>query len=284
VGNILDGKLVSAKIREDIKTSVSECKKLYGRVPCIAVIIAGNDSASHVYVSSKEKAAADIGFISIIDRLSDNVSTEDILSLVNKYNNDENIDGILVQLPLPPSADESIILRAIDPSKDVDGFHPYNVGLLNIGEDTLMSCTPAGIIAMLNYYNIDISGKDTVILGRSNIVGKPMAAMMLKANSTVTICHSKTVDLESKCSRADILIAAIGRAKFVKSGFVKKGAIVIDVGMNRDENNKLCGDVDFESVKDIASYISPVPGGVGPMTITMLMSNTLKAFMMKQNR
>lgn len=281
---ILDGKLVSAKIREDIKTAVSECKTIYGRVPCIAVILAGDDPASHVYVSSKEKAAADIGFISIVDRLADNVSTDDVLRLVNKYNNDETIDGILVQLPLPSSADENIILRAIDPLKDVDGFHPYNVGLLNIGEDTLMSCTPAGIIAMLNYYNIDISGKDTVILGRSNIVGKPMAAMMIKANATVTVCHSKTVDLALKCSRADILIAAIGRAKFVKRDFVKEGAVVIDVGMNRDENNKLCGDVDFESVKDIASYISPVPGGVGPMTITMLMSNTLKAFMMKQKR
>ncbi len=281
---LLDGKVVSASIREKLKQSVAGCVEKFGRVPGIAVIIAGDDPASHVYVSSKEKAASDIGFYSIVDRVSDKITTEGLLELIDKYNNDERIDGILVQLPVPKGVDDKKILRAIDPSKDVDGFHPFNVGLLNIGEDTLISCTPAGIMEILKYYNIDTAGKDCVIIGRSNIVGKPMSAMMIKANATVTVCHSKTKDIEKKCSEADILVAAIGIPKFVKSSFIKKGAVVIDVGMNRDEYNKLCGDVDFENVNNIVSAITPVPGGVGPMTITMLMSNTLKSFMLRMDR
>ncbi len=281
---LLDGKVVSASIREKLKQSVAGCKEKFGRVPGIAVIIAGDDPASHVYVSSKEKAASDIGFYSIVDRVSDSITTDELLALIDKYNKDEKIDGILVQLPVPKGVDDKKILRAIDPTKDVDGFHPFNVGLLNIGEDTLISCTPAGIMEILKYYNIDTAGKDCVIIGRSNIVGKPMSAMMIKANATVTVCHSKTKDIEKKCSEADILVAAIGMPKFVKASFIKKGAVVIDVGMNRDENNKLCGDVDYEDVKDIVSAITPVPGGVGPMTITMLMSNTLKSFMLRMDR
>ncbi len=281
---LLDGKVVSASIREKLKQSVSGCKEKFGRVPGIAVIIAGDDPASHVYVSSKEKAASDIGFHSIVDRVSDTITTDELLALIDKYNKDEMIDGILVQLPVPKGVDDKKILRAIDPTKDVDGFHPFNVGLLNIGEDTLISCTPAGIMEILKHYNIDVAGKDCVIIGRSNIVGKPMSAMMIKANATVTVCHSKTKDIEKKCSEADILVAAIGMPKFVKASFIKKGAVVIDVGMNRDENNKLCGDVDYEDVKDIVSAITPVPGGVGPMTITMLMSNTLKSFMLRMDK
>ena len=281
---LLDGKVVSASIREKLKQSVAGCKEKFGRVPGIAVIIAGDDPASHVYVSSKEKAASDIGFYSIVDRVSDSITTDELLALIDKYNKDEKIDGILVQLPVPKGVDDKKILRAIDPTKDVDGFHPFNVGLLNIGEDTLISCTPAGIMEILKYYNIDTAGKDCVIIGRSNIVGKPMSAMMIKANATVTVCHSKTKDIEKKCSEADILVAAIGMPKFVKASFIKKGAVVIDVGMNRDENNKLCGDVDYEDVKDIVSALTPVPGGVGPMTITMLMSNTLKSFMLRMDR
>ncbi len=274
---ILDGKMLSAKFRENLKKETNDLKVKTGKVPGIAVILAGDDPASNVYVNSKEKAALESGFYSVVERVSSDVNTEDILSLVNKYNNDDKIHGILVQLPLPKNCDEKTILRAIKPEKDVDGFHPYNVGLLNIGEDCLMPCTPFGVMNMLADYNIEISGKNAVIIGRSNIVGKPIAAMLLKANATVTICHSKTKDLEKVCSNADILVVAIGKAKFVKKEFVKKDAVVIDVGMNRVDG-KLYGDVDFDDVKDMCSYITPVPGGVGPMTITTLMQNTLKAF------
>lgn len=276
---ILDGKMLSAKFRENLKKETAELKNKTGKMPGIAVILAGDDPASNVYVNSKEKAALDAGFYSVVERISTDVTTEDILALVNKYNNDDKIHGILVQLPLPKGCDEKRILRAIKPEKDVDGFHPYNVGLLNIGEDCLMPCTPFGVMNMMADYGIELTGKNAVVIGRSNIVGKPVAAMLTKANATVTICHSKTKDLASVCANADILVAAIGKPKFVTKEFVKDGAVVIDVGINRVDG-KLCGDVDFEDVKDKCSYITPVPGGVGPMTITTLMQNTLKAFKM----
>lgn len=274
---ILDGKALSAKFRQNIKDETQSLKDKTGKAPGIAVILAGDDVASSVYVNSKEKAAIECGFYSVVERISADVTTSYVLKLVEKYNNDEKIHGILVQLPLPSSCDEKTILRAIRPEKDVDGFHPYNVGLLNIGEDCLMPCTPFGVMNMLADYGIEISGKNAVVVGRSNIVGKPIAAMLLKANATVTVCHSKTKDLIGVCAKADILIAAIGKAKFIKKEYVKDGAVVVDVGINRVDG-KLCGDVDFEDVKDKCSYITPVPGGVGPMTITTLMQNTLKAF------
>ena len=274
---ILDGKAISAKFRQNIKEETAALKEKTGKAPGIAVILAGDDAASSVYVNSKEKAAIECGFYSVVERISADVTTSDVLKLVEKYNNDEKIHGILVQLPLPSACDEKTILRAIRAEKDVDGFHPYNVGLLNIGEDCLMPCTPFGVMNMMADYGIDIAGKNAVVVGRSNIVGKPIAAMLLKANATVTVCHSKTKDLSGVCAKADILVAAIGKAKFIKKEFVKDGAVVIDVGINRVDG-KLCGDVDFEDVKDKCSYITPVPGGVGPMTITTLMQNTLKAF------
>lgn len=274
---ILDGKALSAKFRQNIKDETQSLKDKTGKAPGIAVLLAGDDAASSVYVNSKEKAAIECGFYSVVERISADVTTSDVLKLVEKYNNDEKIHGILVQLPLPFACDEKTILRAIRPEKDVDGFHPYNVGLLNIGEECLMPCTPFGVMNMLADYGIDISGKNAVVVGRSNIVGKPIAAMLLKANATVTVCHSKTKDLSGVCAKADILIAAIGKAKFIKKEYVKDGAVVVDVGINRVDG-KLCGDVDFEDVKDKCSYITPVPGGVGPMTITTLMQNTLKAF------
>ena len=257
---ILDGKALSAKFRQNIKEETAALKEKTGKAPGIAVILAGDDAASSVYVNSKEKAAIECGFYSVVERISADVTTSDVLKLVEKYNNDEKT-----------------ILRAIRAEKDVDGFHPYNVGLLNIGEDCLMPCTPFGVMNMMADYGIDIAGKNAVVVGRSNIVGKPIAAMLLKANATVTVCHSKTKDLSGVCAKADILVAAIGKAKFIKKEFVKDGAVVIDVGINRVDG-KLCGDVDFEDVKDKCSYITPVPGGVGPMTITTLMQNTLKAF------
>ena len=274
---ILDGKAISAKFRQNIKEETAALKEKTGKAPGIAVILAGDDAASSVYVNSKEKAAIECGFYSVVERISADVTTSDVLKLVEKYNNDEKIHGILVQLPLPSACHEKTILRAIRAEKDVDGFHPYNVGLLNIGEDCLMPCTPFGVMNMMADYGIEIAGKNAVVVGRSNIVGKPIAAMLLKANATVTVCHSKTKDLSGVCANADILVAAIGKAKFIKKEFVKDGAVVIDVGINRVDG-KLCGDVDFEDVKDKCSYITPVPGGVGPMTITTLMQNTLKAF------
>ncbi len=275
---IIDGKDLAARVREQLKIETAECMQKYGKVPGIAVILAGDDPASNVYVTSKEKTAVEAGFHSVVERVSNSITTEEILALVEKYNNDDSIHGILVQLPLPKGVDDKVVLRAIKPEKDVDGFHPVNVGLLNIGEDCLMPCTPAGIITMLKDYDISIEGKSAVIIGRSNIVGKPMAAMLIKESATVTVCHSRTRDIQSVCRQADILVAAIGKAKFVTTDFVKEGAVVIDVGMNRDENGKLCGDVDYATVAEKASYITPVPGGVGPMTIATLMQNTMKAF------
>ncbi|MCA1933201.1 MAG: bifunctional methylenetetrahydrofolate dehydrogenase/methenyltetrahydrofolate cyclohydrolase FolD [Calditerrivibrio sp.] len=277
MATIIDGKKLSEKIRSGLKSKVDYYKEKFGKVPGIAVILVGDDPASNVYVNMKEKSCNEAGYKSVVERISKDSSTDELLGLVNKYNKDNSIHGILVQLPLPKQIDEKKILFAINPAKDVDGFHPFNVGLMHIGEDTLYPCTPYGVMKMFEEYGIDLTGKNAVVLGRSNIVGKPMASLLIKANATVTICHSKTKNLPEVCAAADILVAAIGKANFVTREFVKPGAVVIDVGINRLEG-KLVGDVKYDEVEPIASYITPVPGGVGPMTITMLMFNTMKAF------
>lgn len=275
---VIDGQATAAKLRAEIAENVKNCKEKYKKVPGIAVILVGDDPASNVYVSSKEKAAQAAGMHSVVERMPAATSESDLLAKIDEYNRDEAIHGILVQLPLPKHIDEMKIIMAIDHRKDVDGFHPINVGLLNIGEKAFISCTPYGVMKLLEEYGIDPSGKHAVIIGRSNIVGKPMGTLLLKANATVTICHSRTKDLKAMCKEADILVAAIGRARMINREYVKEGAVVIDVGINRVDG-KLCGDVDFDDVKDIASAITPVPKGVGPMTITMLMQNTLEAFL-----
>ena len=272
---IIDGKETAAEIRRSLKERVSAARET-GVLPCLAVVMVGDDPASAVYVRNKQKACEEVGILSVTHHLDAETTEEALIKLVEDLNRDQNITGILVQLPLPSHIDEKKVLLAIDPEKDVDGFHPMNVGRLCSGEDGYVSCTPAGIIALLKRYGIDATGKECVIIGRSNIVGKPMIQLMLQENATVTVCHSKTQNLASVCARADILIAAIGKSKFVTEDFVKDGAVVIDVGINRDENGKLCGDVDFETVKEKASYITPVPGGVGPMTIAMLLENCCK--------
>ena len=274
---ILDGKMLSAKFRENLKKETAELKSKTGKMPGIAVILAGDDPASSVYVNSKEKAAVEAGFYSVVERISADVTTEDVLALVNKYNSDDKIHGILVQLPLPKGCDEKTILRAIKAEKDVDGFHPYNVGLLNIGEDCLMPCTPYGVMNMMADYGIELAGKNAVVIGRSNIVGKPMALLMLRENATVTITHSHTKNLKEICQNADILIVAVGKKEFITGDYIKQGAVVIDVGIHRDENNKLFGDVKYEEASQKASLITPVPGGVGPMTIAMLMYNCVRS-------
>lgn len=278
MATVIDGKALAAKMRVSMKERVAELQAKTGRVPGLVVIIVGNDSASHVYVNNKEKACHEVGFKSIVERLPEETSTAELLSYIERYNSDDSINGILVQLPLPKQIDEKQVLYAINPMKDVDGFHPFNVGLLNIGEEALMPCTPYGVMMMLKEYGIETAGKNAVVIGRSNIVGKPMTAMLVKANATVTVCHSRTQNIKEICQRADILVAAIGKAEYVTADFVKEGAVVIDVGMNRNAEGKLCGDVAYAEVSQKASAITPVPGGVGPMTITMLMYNTLTAF------
>lgn len=273
---IIDGKAVSASVRERIKNEV-EALKSEGKETGLAVIIVGNDPASKVYVNNKKKGCAKVGINSYEYALPEETTTEELLELINKLNEDSKVDGILCQLPLPKHIDEKTVINSITPSKDVDAFHPVNTGHIMIGDYSFLPCTPAGIIEMLKFYNIEISGKECVVIGRSNIVGKPMAMLLLHNSGTVTVCHSKTQNLAEVCRRADILVAAVGKAKFVTVDMVKDGAVVIDVGMNRNEEGKLCGDVDFEGVKDKCSFITPVPGGVGPMTITMLLNNTLTA-------
>ncbi len=273
---IIDGKAVSADVKARIKAETQELRS-EGIIPGLAVIIVGEDPASKIYVASKEKACADIGFYSEKYALPESVTQDELLNLIKKLNNDDRINGILCQLPLPPHLDEKAVINAIDPQKDVDAFHPQNVGKIMIGEYDFLPCTPAGVMELLSAYNIEITGKKCVVIGRSNIVGKPMAMLLLHKNGTVTICHSKTVNLPEICRSADILVAAVGKAEFVTADMVKDGAVVIDVGMNRPEGGKLCGDVDFENVAEKSSYITPVPGGVGPMTIAMLMQNTLTA-------
>lgn len=272
---IINGKEISKQIKDELKEKVSAYKEL-GIEITLAVVKVGNDPASAVYVRNKEKACEYVGITSRTLALPEETTEEELLTTVKELNEDETINGILVQLPLPKHIDESKILLAIDSNKDVDGFHPVNVGKMVIGEETYLPCTPAGIIEMLKRSDIEIAGKECVIIGRSNIVGKPMSMLMLKENATVTITHSKTKDLKEVTRRADILIAAIGKAKFVTADYVKEGAVVIDVGMDRDENGKLCGDVDFDEVSKIASAITPVPGGVGAMTVTMLLVNCFR--------
>ncbi len=273
---IIDGKAVSLSCREKIKEEVAQMAAK-GIVPGLAVVIVGDNPASRTYVNNKKKGCAEVGMYSEEYALPEETTQEELLALVEKLNNKEDIHGILVQLPLPKHIDDKAVIAAISPKKDVDAFHTENVGRIMIGEYKFLPCTPAGVMELLKAYNIDVSGKECVVIGRSNIVGKPMLMLLLQANGTVTICHSRTKDLKETTRRADILVAAIGKAKFVGADMVKEGAVVIDVGINRDENGKLCGDVDFEAVKDKASYITPVPGGVGPMTITMLLKNTLEA-------
>ncbi len=273
---IIDGKAVSKAVKEQIKAECQELKSK-GIVPGLAVIIVGDDPASQVYVRNKEKACDECDFFSVKYALPENTTQEELNALVDKLNKDPKINGILCQLPLPAHLDDKEIINRIDPIKDVDAFHPVNVGAIMIGDYHFLPCTPAGVMELIHTTGVDVTGKKAVVMGRSNIVGKPMAMLLLHENATVEIVHSKTQNLEDITKTADILVAAIGKAKFVKADMVKPGAVVIDVGMNRDENGKLCGDVDFEDVKDKCAYITPVPGGVGPMTISMLMRNTLTA-------
>ena len=273
---IIDGKAVSAAVRDRIKAEVLELNSK-GKQTGLAVIIVGEDPASKVYVSNKKKGCEQVGINSFEYALPEETTTEELLTLIGELNNDDKVDGILCQLPLPKHIDEQTVINSIVPEKDVDAFHPTNTGHIMIGDYSFLPCTPAGIIEMLKFYNIEISGKECVVIGRSNIVGKPMAMLLLQNSGTVTVCHSKTADLSDVTKRADILVSAVGKANFVTVDMVKDGAVVIDVGMNRNAEGKLCGDVDFEAVKDKCSFITPVPGGVGPMTITMLLNNTLTA-------
>ncbi len=274
MAQLISGKVISAAVKERIAAEV-EALKSQGVTPGLAVIIVGTDPASQVYVGSKERTCIELGMYSEKYELPEDTTNEELLALVEKLNKDDKIHGILCQLPLPRHLDEKAVIDAIDPKKDVDAFHVQNVGKIMLGDYDFLPCTPAGIMEMLKFSDIDPCGKHCVVIGRSNIVGKPMAMLMLHANATVTVCHSKTQNLKEICREADILVAAVGRAKFVTADMVKDGAVVIDVGMNRDENGKLCGDVDFAAVEPKCSAITPVPGGVGPMTIAMLMQNTL---------
>lgn len=276
MAELIDGKELAKKIRMELKDEVNELKK-QGIKPKLAVIMVGDDKASKVYVKNKSKACEEIGIEYEEFLLDSNITMQDLLSLIDNLNNRDDIHGILLQSPIPKNLDINQAFNKIDYRKDVDGFHPINVGKLSIGEDCFVSCTPLGVTKMLDEYNIDVQGKNVVIIGRSNIVGKPLIQCMLKKNGTVTVCHSKTQNIEEITKRADILIAALGKAKFVTADMVKDGAVIIDVGINRNDDGKLVGDVDFENIKDKASYITPVPGGVGPMTIAMLMNNVVKA-------
>lgn len=273
---LLDGKATSKKIKEELKDKVTVLKE-QGIEPTLAVVIVGDDPASHVYVRSKKRACEYIGIRSLSYELPEDTTEEKLLELVHELNDRDDVNGILVQLPLPKQISDDKIIMAIDPKKDVDGFHPVSVGNLSIGNPGFISCTPYGIMELLKRYEVPLEGKNCVIVGRSNIVGKPISMLLLRENGTVTICHSRTKDLKGVCKDADLLVAAIGRPKMITSEFVKEGAVVIDVGINRLEDGTLCGDVDFEDVKGLASYITPVPGGVGPMTIAMLMNNVVSS-------
>ena len=281
MSNIIDGKLVSAAVKERVAAEVKELNQK-GISVCLAVILVGSDPASQIYVANKKKACEQLGIISKEYLLPETTTQDELLTLVNELNADASVNGILCQLPLPKGLDEKVVIEAIDPNKDVDAFHPVNVGRIMIGDYDFLPCTPAGVMEMLAYYNIDVCGKECVVIGRSNIVGKPMGMLLLHKNGTVTIAHSKTKDLSEVTRRADILVAAVGKAKFVTADMIKEGAVVIDVGMNRADG-KLCGDVDFDAVSEKASYITPVPGGVGPMTIATLMQNTLTAAKRQNN-
>ena len=278
MAHIIDGKVISKQIKDELKEKVAQLKT-EGKEVCLAVIQVGNDPASTVYVGNKKKACEYIGIKSLAYEIPEETTEEELLGIIDKLNKDDSVHGILVQLPVPEHIDEEKIINAISPSKDVDGFHPASVGALSIGQKGFVSCTPAGVIQLLKRSDIEIAGKECVVIGRSNIVGKPMSMLLLRENGTVTICHSRTKDLKEVCKRADILVVAIGKPKMIDASYVKEGATVIDVGIHRDESGKLCGDVDFESVEPIAGAITPVPGGVGPMTIAMLMNNCVEAGM-----
>ena len=280
--HLLNGKELAQKLQQEMTQEVTELKEK-GLQPGLAVILVGEDPASQVYVRNKERAANNIGMYSVVYRLPETTSEADLIAKIEELNHDDKVHGILVQLPLPKHINEDLVLDTIDPAKDVDGFHPMNLGNLFAGKPTMIPCTPAGIMELIKLSGLDLAGKNAVIIGRSNIVGKPMAHLLLQANATVTICHSKTKDLPKVAKQADVLVVAIGRANFVTADFVKEGAVVIDVGINRDDNNKLTGDVKFDEVAPLTSYITPVPGGVGPMTITMLMRQTIDAAKRKEN-
>lgn len=281
---VISGKEVAKQKREQLKQQI-DVLKAQGITPGLVVLLVGNDPASRSYVTAKDKASHELGMHSQLIELPETISQQELLSYIETYNNDETIHGILVQLPLPKHIDEQAVIEAISPAKDVDGFHPINVGKMVIGQDTFFPCTPYGILHLVETMNIDITGKHVVVIGRSNIVGKPVGQLFLNANATVTYCHSRTKNLAEMTRQADILIVAIGRANFVTKEHVKEGAVVIDVGVNRLETTgKLCGDVLFDEVKQVASYITPVPGGVGPMTITMLMNNTVKSAQLTLNK
>ena len=274
----ISGKDISLKIKDEIKEEIEKIKVHYPRVPQLAVILVGDNQASQTYVRNKERGCQYVGMDSLVIRHEDSFTEEQLLAEIEMLNQNDQVDGILVQLPLPRHICEDRVLEAIDPSKDVDGFHPANVARLFLGQHSLVPCTPKGMMVLLDQIGYDLTGKEVVVVGRSHIVGKPVALLCLQSNATVTIAHSHTENLKEVCQRADVLIAAVGKAKMINSDYVKDGAVVLDVGINRDDNNKLCGDVDYEDVKDKVYAITPVPGGIGPMTITMLLKNTLEAF------
>lgn len=279
MAEVIYGNEIAAEVKAELKVKIDALKEAGKRLPCLVVVLVGENPASISYVTGKEKACQAIGMENRLIRLPEATTQEELLEVVKGLNEDSQVDGILVQLPLPKHIDENEVLFAIDPKKDVDGFHPFNIGKMMMGVDTFLPCTPKGIMVMLDKMGCaDLSGKKAVVIGRSNIVGKPVAQLLLKRNATVTIAHSRTADIEQICSEADVLVAAVGKPRIVKANWVKEGAVVIDVGVNRDENNKLCGDVDFTEVEQKCSYITPVPKGVGPMTIAMLLSNTFDAY------
>lgn len=281
MAEIIDGKFVSQKLRNELKTDISDFVAKTGHKPGLAVIVVGNDAASAVYVRNKHKACLEVGINSFEIALPENTEEAELLEKITELNRDPAVDGILVQLPLPPHIDESKVINCIIPEKDVDAFSPSNVGNIMIGKYKLLPCTPAGVMELLKHYGVSIEGKRCVVIGRSNIVGKPMAMLLMEQNGTVTVCHSRTKDLSRICREADIIVVAIGKAEFLRADIVKPGAVVIDVGINRTSDGRLVGDVAFDEVKEVASLITPVPGGVGPMTITMLLKNTLTAAKMQ---
>ena len=281
---LLDGKILSAKIKEEVKVEVTQIVKEKNITPGLAVILVGNDAASATYVASKAKACKDAGIYSVVHEMPESITQEELLDTINMMNNNPKLDGILVQLPLPKHIDTTTVLEAINPLKDVDGFHPYNVGRMVSNLDSFLSATPFGVMRMFEEHNIELSGKDVVVIGSSDIVGKPMASLLINKKATVTVCNSRTKDLKSHTSKADIVIIAVGVPYLLKEDMVKDGAIVIDVGINRLDTGKLVGDADFEGLKNKCSFLTPVPGGVGPMTIAMLLKNTIKASKLRDKR
>ncbi len=278
MSNIIYGNLIAQDIKNELKDIIISLKNDNKRIPCLCVVLVGNNPASLSYIKGKEKACDEIGMDSIMVRLDENIKESELIEKINELNNDKMVDGILVQMPMPAHINENRVMEAISPEKDVDGLNPYNIGKLYLKEDGMMPCTPLGIVEVLKRSNITISGKHAVVVGRSKLVGNPVAKLLLDENATVTLCHSKTINLKEICKSADLLIVAIGKAKFITRDFVKNGAVVIDVGINRTNDGKLVGDVDFDDVKEISSYITPVPKGVGPLTIAMLLKNTFKAY------